>query len=50
MNKEHFYYYEVYRKMIGDIPKPEKGEVGCPGCGAGIFKEALHCQICGWTK
>ena len=49
INKEHLYYYEIYRKVVGDIPKPVKGEVSCPGCGAGILKGAFYCRICGWT-
>jgi asparagine synthase (glutamine-hydrolysing) len=49
ISKEHLYYYEIYKKVVGDIPKPLKGEVGCPGCGAGILKGAMHCRICGWA-
>lgn len=49
INKEHMYYYEIYKKVVGDIPKPGKGEIDCPGCGAGILREALHCQVCGRT-
>jgi len=50
MNKEHLYYYKIYREVVGEIPHIKKGEKGCPGCGAGILKVALHCQVCGWTK
>ncbi len=47
MSKEHLYYYEVYRKVVGVIPAPEKGDAACAGCGAGIEKKANHCRICG---
>lgn len=47
MSKEHLFYYQVYRKMIGVIPAPEKGDAACAGCGAGIEKKANHCRICG---
>ena len=47
MSKEHLFYYEIYRKVVGEIPAPEKGETSCSGCGAGIEKEANHCRICG---
>jgi len=49
MNKEHLYYYEVYREVIGAIPQPKKGEKSCPGCGGGIREKAFHCRVCGWT-
>jgi asparagine synthase (glutamine-hydrolysing) len=47
ISKEHLYYYEIYRRVVGEIPAPEKGEAACAGCGAGIEKEANHCRICG---
>ncbi len=50
INKEHFYYYKIYREEVGSIPEPLKGEKACPGCGAGIKKGYSHCRICGWTK
>lgn len=49
INKEHFYYYKVYKKVIGEIPKPKNGEKSCPGCGGGIKKDSFHCKICGHT-
>lgn len=48
INKEHFYYYKIYREVIGEIPKPKDDERGCPGCGAGIKTDGLHCKICGY--
>jgi len=50
MNKEHFYYYKIYKKEVGRIPKAWPGEKICPGCGAGLRKGGWHCRICGWTK
>ena len=53
-NKEHFYYYRVYRQVIGEIPAPGKEEKICKCCGAGIDQNAFHCKVCGdvieWKK
>ncbi|MFH1305034.1 MAG: asparagine synthase-related protein, partial [Candidatus Omnitrophota bacterium] len=46
-NKEHVYYYKIYRDVVGDIPRPKKGDKKCPGCGAGIKKDVFHCRVCG---
>jgi asparagine synthase (glutamine-hydrolysing) len=50
LNKEHLYYYEIYRKEIGEIPKPKDTQKECPGCGAGMKRTAFHCQICGYIS
>jgi len=50
INKEHFYYYKIYREKIGEIPSPLPDEDVCPGCGAGIKKGSFHCRVCGWAK
>ena len=47
MSKEHLFYYQVYRKVVGVIPAPEDNQRSCRGCGAGIEKKANHCRICG---
>ena len=47
MSKEHLFYYQIYREVIGEIPAPEEGQAACAGCGAGIQKEAKHCRTCG---
>lgn len=47
INKEHFYYYKIYKKVVGEIPQPNHDEIGCPSCGAGIRKDGLYCRICG---
>ncbi len=50
MSKEHLFYYEIYRKVVGEIPAPEDNQRVCPGCGAGIEREANHCHICGTIR
>ena len=47
INKEHLYYYKIYRECVGEIPKPKDGEKTCPGCGSGIDIDGFHCQVCG---
>ncbi|MEW6067682.1 MAG: asparagine synthase-related protein [Nitrospirota bacterium] len=49
LNKEHFYYYKVYKKVIGKIPLPRNNEKTCPSCGAGIRRDGFHCKICGYV-
>ncbi|MBW2599804.1 MAG: hypothetical protein JRC60_06965 [Deltaproteobacteria bacterium] len=46
-NKEHFYYYRIYREVVGEIPAPKKGQKICEWCGAGMDRNAFHCRICG---
>lgn len=48
MNKEHFYYYKIFKDVVGEVPKPSKGEKQCPGCGAGMAPFAFHCKVCGY--
>ncbi len=45
--KEHLYFYEIYREVVGEIPKPRPGEVACPHCGAGKPPNRSHCRVCG---
>lgn len=47
LNREHLYYYKIYRDVIGEIPKPKEGEKQCPGCGTGISQGGFHCKLCG---
>ncbi|MDI6890044.1 MAG: asparagine synthase-related protein [Thermodesulfovibrionales bacterium] len=49
MSKEHFYYYKIYKKVVGEIPEPKGNEKVCPGCSAGIDKSSFHCKICGYV-
>lgn len=48
LNKEHLYYFEVYKNEVGDIPEPKFYEKRCPGCGAGMSPSGFHCRICGY--
>jgi len=47
LNKEHLYYYEIYKKEIGEIPQPKENEKECPYCGGGMNIFSLHCKTCG---
>ena len=47
MSKEHYYYYKIYRNVVGEIPKPERGEKKCLGCGTGMGPGDFHCKLCG---
>lgn len=49
INKEHFYYYKIYRNVCGDIPRPGRDEKPCPGCVAGIPLKGFHCRVCGYV-
>jgi len=46
-DKEHYYYYRIYKDVIGDILEPKKGEMECPCCRAGMKLAAFHCKVCG---
>jgi asparagine synthase (glutamine-hydrolysing) len=49
MNKEHLYFYEIYRAVVGEIPKPRKSAKSiCPLCKAELPQNKLHCKICGF--
>ena len=50
INKEHFYYYRIYKDIVGEVPESNKRQKKCPGCGTGISPTALHCKICGHVK
>lgn len=47
INKEHFFYWRVYREAVGEIPSAGDEQKKCPCCGAeiGIY----HCRICGFS-
>lgn len=47
MNKEHLYYYRVYKEVVGEIPRPGPSEKVCPNCRAGMHEDGFHCRICG---
>ncbi len=47
MNKEHFYYYKIYRDVVGTVPKALDGQKTCPDCHTGLAAEKYHCRLCG---
>lgn len=50
MNKEHLFFYEIYKEVVGRIPKPEEGRhTICPLCKAELPEQKFHCRICGFS-
>ncbi|MBT9150003.1 MAG: Asparagine synthetase B (glutamine-hydrolyzing) [candidate division WS2 bacterium] len=49
LNKEHLYFYEIYRKEVGGIPQSKEGQKECPSCKAGVEKNTFHCKVCGYV-
>ncbi len=49
MNKEHLYFYEVYREVVGEVTEAEEGTNACPLCGSRVSSEGVHCYICGYS-
>ena len=49
-NKEHLYYYEIYNRVVGQIPPPQSGEKACQGCGGGLPVADSYCRTCGWVQ
>lgn len=45
-DKEHLYYYQIYRELIG-LPSETGGDRGCPQCGAGVKEGSTFCRTCG---
>jgi asparagine synthase (glutamine-hydrolysing) len=49
MNKEHLYFYEIYREVLGEVPRSQdKKRNECPLCKAELPEKKLHCNICGF--
>lgn len=48
INREHIYYYKVYKDVVGAIPVARQDEEKCPGCGAGMEPGRGHCYVCGY--
>jgi len=46
-SKEHLYYYEIYRGMIGVPSAQVINNKACPDCGSNAAKEATFCRVCG---
>ena len=47
MNKEHLFFYEIYKDVVGEVPAAKSGHV-CPLCKAELPENRLHCNICGF--
>jgi len=44
---EQVYYFKIYLKEVGEIPKPKNGEKPCLKCGGGVPVNMNYCRICG---
>ena len=50
MNKEHLFFYELYKEVVGEIPKSlGRGKKECPLCKAELPEDKFHCYICGFS-
>ncbi|MGB2841683.1 MAG: asparagine synthase-related protein [Halobacteriota archaeon] len=49
MNKEHLFFYEIYKEVVGEVPKPKGKENVCPLCKAELPENRFHCYICGFS-
>ena len=46
-DKEHLFYYEAYRSLIG-VPHPVRGDGKiCPQCNSNVPEKATYCRTCG---
>jgi len=46
-SKEHLFYYQLYRDMLG-VPHPvDNGARTCPDCNSNVAGEATFCRVCG---
>jgi asparagine synthase (glutamine-hydrolysing) len=46
-DKEHLYYYQIYRQLIGLPAEAGGGDRKCPQCGAGVGEGSTFCRTCG---
>lgn len=46
--KDHLFYYEVYRKIFGDIRRDPNSGNPCPNCGSS--RDYKHCRVCGYFE
>ena len=46
-SKEHLFYYEIYRSVIGVPYAMGSGTKSCPDCGANVDEGASFCRTCG---
>ncbi|MBI4187641.1 MAG: hypothetical protein HY529_00360 [Chloroflexi bacterium] len=46
-SKEHLYYYQIFRSVIG-VPRAKVSSAkACPDCGSSVEKDVSFCRICG---
>jgi len=51
MNKEHLYFYELYRAVVGELPEPGREAASvCPLCKVELPAAQLHCDRCGFSQ
>jgi len=48
LNKEHFFYWRIYDRIVGEIPGARDDETSCSCCGAAIG--TYHCPACGFSR
>jgi asparagine synthase (glutamine-hydrolysing) len=48
LNKEHFFYWRIYDRVVGEIPGARDNETSCPCCGAAMG--TYHCPTCGFSR
>jgi len=46
-SKEHLFYYEIYRSLIGVPYVMASNAKSCPDCGSNVEEEASFCRTCG---
>jgi len=46
-SKEHFFYYQIYRDLIGVPQATGSGARSCPDCGANVGERSSFCRTCG---
>jgi len=46
-SKEHLYYYEIYRSVVGVPCAGVSNARACPECGSNVEEEASFCRTCG---
>ncbi|MFC1992286.1 asparagine synthase-related protein [Chloroflexota bacterium] len=46
-SKEHLFYYQIYRDLIGVPYAKDSGRKACPDCGVNVEEENSFCRICG---
>lgn len=50
INREHRYYYRVYKNIFGRPQGAKEKETACPSCGVSLGNNIFHCRVCGWAR